>query len=176
MVAVTVTALLACSSGGDGLTIYSGRSETLVSPLLAAFIEDTGIEIQVKYASSAAIAATILEEGENSPAGVAFLQDPGYLGSLANAGMFAELPQELLNRVDGGYRSAAGEWVGISGRSRTVVYNTVSITKEYPLVEGVPADPGLPVLSSLEPPDVDLGELTDSRGTISLLREVGIIP
>ena len=43
-------------------------------------------------------------------------------------------------------------------------------------MEGVPADPSLPPLTSLEPPDVDLGDLTDARGTLSLLREVGIIP
>lgn len=49
-------------------------------------------------------------------------------------------------------------------------------TKEYPLVEGVLADEGLPPLTSLQPPDVDLGDLTNARGTISLLRQVGIIP
>ena len=98
-----------------------------MSPLLAAFIEDTGIDIQVKYASSASIAVTVLEKGGNSPADVVFLQDPGYMGSLANAGMLAELPHELLERVDGGYRSTTGDWVGIPGRSRTLVYNTVAI-------------------------------------------------
>ena len=49
-------------------------------------------------------------------------------------------------------------------------------TKEYPLINGVPPQGGLPPLSSLESPDVDLGDLTDARGTVSLLREVGIIP
>ena len=49
-------------------------------------------------------------------------------------------------------------------------------TKEYPLVDGASVDPGLPPLPSLEPRDVDLGDLTDARGTLSLLREVGIIP
>ena len=323
---VAASTLTACSPDSDTLTVYSGRSQTLVSPLLESFIEDTGIDIQVKYASSAAIAATILEEGESSPADVVFLQDPGYLGSLAHAGMLAELPVELLTKVDSGYRSTRGDWVGTSGRSRTVVYNTTVLnpdsdlpdsildftepewrgrvgwaplnasfqafltafrlrwgeeevrawlkgmqandvrdypnnttivtavarrevdvglvnhyylqrfleeegeefearnyflkggdpgalvlaagagilestdnregaerlveyllsdsaqryfsttTKEYPLVEGFPADEGLPPMSFLEPPDVDLGDLTDARGTISLLREVGIIP
>ena len=326
ILAVLAAAILGCSSGSDSLTVYSGRSQTLVGPLLSAFIKDTGIDVQVKYASSAAIAATILEEGEGSPADVVFLQDPGYLGSLAHAGMLAELPDDLLTRVDSGYRATNGDWVGTSGRSRTLVYSTVSIdperdlpesildftapewrgrvgwaplnasfqafltafrlkfgeeqartwlegmqandvreypnnttivtavarrevdaglvnhyylqrfleeegeefearnyffkggdpgalvlaagagilkstgnreggqqfveyllsesaqtyfsttTKEYPLVEGVPADPGLPPLTSLEPPDVYLGDLTDARGTLSLLREVGIIP
>lgn len=323
----TIAAVLpACSPNGNSLTVYSGRSQTLVSPLLESFIEDTGIDIRVKYAGSATIASTLLEEGDNSPADVVFLQDPGYLGSLAHAGMLAELPEGLLNRVDENYRSTDGNWVGTSGRSRSVVYNTAAIdperdlpdsvldftapewrgrvawaplnssfqafltafrlnwgeekarswlegmqandvreypnnttivtavarrevevglvnhyylqrfmeeegegfqarnhflrggdpgalvltagaailatstnreeaehfveyllseaaqtyfsttTKEYPLVEGVPTDPGLPPLASLEPPDLDLGDLTDSNGTISLLRDTGIIP
>ena len=326
LLTVTAASLMACTPGSDSLTIYSGRSQTLVGPLLATYIDETGIDVKVKYASSAAIAATVLEEGEKSPADVVFLQDPGYLGSLAHAGLLAELPDDLLERVDRGYRSADGDWVGTSGRSRTLVYNTAAIdpdrdlpdsilsftdpqwrgrvgwapvnasfqafvaafrlkfgeeearawlqgmqandvreypnnttivtavarrevdvgfvnhyylqrflqeegdgfearnhffkngdpgalvlaagagilettknreaaegfveyllsetaqtyfsttTKEYPLVEGVPPDPGLPPLTSLEPPEVDLGNLTDARGTISLLREVGIIP
>ena len=92
LIAAAAVALPACSLDSNSLTLYSGRSQTLVSPLLESFIEDTGIDIQVKYASSAAIAATILEEGENSPADVVFLQDPGYLGSLAHAGRLAGTP------------------------------------------------------------------------------------
>ena len=138
LIATTTLATLACSPGSDSLTVYSGRSQTLVGPLLADFIEDTGVDIRVKYASSAAIAATILEEGEGSPADVVFLQDPGYLGSLAHAGMLAELPDELLSKVDSGYRSTNGDWVGTSGRSRTVVYNTVAIDPESDLPDSVP--------------------------------------
>ena len=317
---------LACGGGDNTLTVYSGRSRNLVHPILERFIEERGVNIQVKYAGSSAIAATMLEEGENTPADVVFLQDPGSLGSLAHAGLLGEIPEELLDRVDPGFRSPAGHWVGTSGRARTVVYNTsaidpdkdlpdsildftapewkdrvgwaplnasfqsfvtafrlkwgdeaarawlegihnngarqypnntttvagtargevdvgfvnhyylqrfleeegkgfgarnhflgdgdpgalvlvagVGITKtsknrkaaeqlveyllseegqtyfaettwEYPLAAGVEPEGDLPPLESLEPPDVDLGKLTDSRGTLSLLREVGIIP
>ena len=321
-----VTGLPACGGGDDTLTIYSGRSQSLVRPLLEQFSEQSGISIQVKYAGTPAIAGTLLEERENTPADVVFLQDPGYLGSLSGAGLLAELPEGLLSRVDPGFRSPAGHWVGTSGRARTVVYNTSAVdprrdlpesvlgftgpewrdrvgwaplnasfqafvtafrlkwgeeaarswlrdihsngvraypnnttlvaavargevdvgfvnhyylqrfleeegetfgarnhflgggdpgalvlvagagiirdsgnregaerfveyllsdmaqgyfantTREYPLIDGVAAGAGLPPLSSLEPPDVDLGSLTDSRGTLALLREVGIIP
>ena len=321
-----LTVSLACSGGDDPLTVYSGRSQSLVHPLLEKFIEESGIDIEIKYGSSAAIAGTILEEGDNSPADVVFLQEPGSLGSLADADLLADLPKEMLDRVDPGYRSSTGQWVGTSGRSRTVVYNTETIdpqtdlpdsilgftdpewkgrvgwappnasfqafvtafrlkwgeeaarawlggmqsnepraypnnistvsavargevdvgfvnhyylerfleeegsgfgarnhflgsgdpgalvlvagagilentdnreaaeqfleyllsesaqryfsenTKEYPLAAGVKPEGDLPPLSSLEPPEVDLGALTDARGTVSLLRDVGIIP
>lgn len=51
----------------------------------------------------------------------------------------------------------------------------VDVTKEYPLIEGVQPQAGLPELSSLEGPDVPLSELTDLEGTLALLTETGWI-
>ena len=115
------------------LTVYSGRSQTLVHPLLLAFGEQTGIDIRVKYAGSAATAATLLEEGDNTPADVAFMQEPGSLGILADSGMLAPIPQETLDKVAPRFRSPAGLWVGTSGRARTVIYNTDAIDPETDL-------------------------------------------
>ena len=109
------------------LTVYSGRSQTLVHPLLLAFGEQTGIDIRVKYAGSASTAATLLEEGDNTPADVAFMQEPGSLGILADSGMLAPIPQETLDKVDPRFRSPAGLWIGTSGRARTIIYNTEAI-------------------------------------------------
>ena len=109
------------------LIVYSGRSQTLVDPLLESFGAQTGVTVRVKYAGSAATAATLLEEGDKTPADVVFMQDPGSLGILADAGMFAPLPSATLDKVDPRFRSPAGLWVGTSGRARTVVYNTDAI-------------------------------------------------
>ena len=126
---LTVSSVVGPACGGDDetLTVYSGRTRSLVHPLLESFSEETGVEVRVKYASSAAIASTILEEGDNTPADVVFLQDPGSLGALAGAGALRRLPDELLGRVDARFRSRTGEWVGTSGRARTIVYNTAAI-------------------------------------------------
>ena len=115
------------------LTVYSGRSQSLVHPLLEAFGESTGIDIRVKYAGSASTAATLLEEGDNTPADVVFLQDPGSLGSLAAEGMLADLPQETLEKVDARLRDPNGRWIGTSGRARTIIYNTESIDPDTDL-------------------------------------------
>lgn len=115
------------------LTVYSGRSQSLVHPLLEAFGESAGIDIRVKYAGSASTAATLLEEGDNTPADVVFLQDPGSLGSLAAEGMLAELPQETLDKVDSRLRDPNGWWVGTSGRARTIIYNTETINPDTDL-------------------------------------------
>ena len=50
------------------LVLYSGRSESLIAPALEKFTEDTGIQVEVRYAGSVDLALTILEEGDKSPA------------------------------------------------------------------------------------------------------------
>ncbi len=108
----------------DTLTIYSGRNESLVGPILAQFTEDTGIEIEVLYGGTSAVANQILTEGENSPADVFIAQDGGALGALAAAEMLATLPDETLERaVDSAFVSPDGVWIGLSGRARVLVYN-----------------------------------------------------
>jgi iron(III) transport system substrate-binding protein len=110
--------------GEGALVVYSGRSEELVGPVFEQFEERTGIDVQVRYGDTAELAATILEEGENSPADLFFAQDPGALGALQDEGRFQPLPQDGLDRVPERFRSPDGVWVGTSGRARVVAYNT----------------------------------------------------
>jgi iron(III) transport system substrate-binding protein len=109
---------------GGSLTIYSGRNENLVGPLLERFGEESGVATEVRYAGTSELAQLLLEEGDDTPAGAFFAQDAGALGLLANEGLFQPLPQELLDRVDPRFRSPDGLWVGVSGRARVLVYNT----------------------------------------------------
>jgi iron(III) transport system substrate-binding protein len=108
---------------GGNLTIYCGRNQSLVSPLMPIIAEQTGIELDVRFGNTAELAAQILEEGENTPAGLYFCQDAGALGALARAGRFAKLPAAITDRVDAKFRSPDGLWVGTSGRVRVLLYN-----------------------------------------------------
>ncbi|MFC8851133.1 iron ABC transporter substrate-binding protein [Micromonospora sp. NPDC057141] len=116
--------------GDKRLTIYSGRSETLVKPVLEKFEKSSGVTVDVRYGSTAQMAAQLLEEGQRSPADVFFAQDAGALGAVTKAGLFAALPQDLLDRVPAAYRAAGGQWVGVSGRSRVLAYNADQVTKD----------------------------------------------
>jgi iron(III) transport system substrate-binding protein len=106
------------------LTIYSGRNPDLVGPLIARFERDTGIDAQVRYAGSAELASTLLEEGEKTPADVFFSQDAGALGALQDERRLARLPASLLGRVGADYRSKTGDWVGTSGRARVIAFDS----------------------------------------------------
>jgi iron(III) transport system substrate-binding protein len=129
-----IVLLGACGGSGDdsgaggepaaSLTVYSGRSEELVRPVIEQFEAETGIRVLMRYGATAEMAGAILEEGDNSPADVFFAQDAGALGALSREGRLAQLDAEVLDKVDPEYRSVNGDWLGISGRARVAVYNT----------------------------------------------------
>jgi iron(III) transport system substrate-binding protein len=111
------------------LTIYSGRSEELIAPLIERFEQATGINADVRYGDTAELAVLLTEEGGNTPADVYFAQDAGALGAVSEAGMLAALPEDVLGLVPAAFRSPAAEWVGISGRARVIAYDSAELAE-----------------------------------------------
>lgn len=120
------------AAGADAstLVLYSGRTEALVAPLISAFEAQSGIKVQVKYADSAQLAATLLEEGARSPADVFLAQDASTLGLLAGKDIFLKLPDSITGRVGPGFKDPNGLWVGTTGRARVLAYNTKTLKPE----------------------------------------------
>ena len=119
----------------ESLTLYTGRDEELIAPLIEQFTEDTGIEVEVRYGNSAEMGAQLLEEGGDTPADVFLSQEVGALGVLEDADLLTPLPDETLDLVDERYQPGDGNaWVGVTGRSRVIVYNP-ELVDEVP--EGV---------------------------------------
>jgi iron(III) transport system substrate-binding protein len=128
MLIAAIVAATGCGGSDDTLTVYSGREEELVAPLFEMFTEETGIDVEVRYGDSAELAATIAEEGGNSPADVFFAQDPGSLGAVES--QLSALPSDVLGRVESRFRDGDGRWTGTSGRSRVLVYNTDALSED----------------------------------------------
>jgi len=134
LVIAAVALLLALASAGcggsrDALTVYSGRTQNLVGPLLERFHKETGIAVDVKYGDSAELALLLEEEGDRTPADVFLSQSPGATGFLSGKGRLAPLEAGLLDKVDPRFRNADGRWVGISGRQRVLVYNAEEVSE-----------------------------------------------
>lgn len=125
LVAVTL-AVSACGGDDADVTIYSGRGERLIQPILDDFEAASGLSVEVKYGGSADLALLIEEEAAagGSPADVFLSQSPGSTGFLEQNARLAELPQGTLDRVPVSVRDDGGKWIGFSGRQRVLVYNT----------------------------------------------------
>ena len=115
---------------GGSLTIYCGRNETRARPLLERLANDLGIDLRVRYGATAELAAALLEEGDNSPADLFFVQDGGALGALGMAGRLRRLPEAILVKVEPQFRSGRGDWISTSARIRALVYNTEIVAPE----------------------------------------------
>lgn len=114
------------------ITVYSGRSESIIAPILEQFSAATGVEVEVRYGGTAEMAATLLEEGDASPADVFIAQDSGGLGAVEVAGLFAPVPESVTALVDGRWISSLGGWVALSGRARVLVHSTALAAEDLP--------------------------------------------
>jgi iron(III) transport system substrate-binding protein len=107
------------------LTVYSGRGEALVGELVGV-VDDRypDLTLDVRYGSSTGLVNQILTEGNASNADVFYSVNAGSLGKLAAEGRTQQLPESVRSTVREEFRDPDGQWVGTSGRARSVPYNT----------------------------------------------------
>lgn len=111
----------------ETITLYSGRDEELIQPLVDQFEDETGTEVEVFYYDTAEAASLLIEEGDGTSADLYLSQDAGALGAVSKEGMFAQLDSDLVEDVDPRFKAEDDSWVGLSGRSRVLIYNTDEI-------------------------------------------------
>ena len=111
------------SDHAETLTIYSGRSKSLVEPIIKQFEVATGIQVKANYGNTTQLAAALLTEGDKSPAALFWAQDAGALGAVSKKEMFEKLPETILTKVPSSFRDAEGFWVATSGRARVLAYS-----------------------------------------------------
>ena len=114
----------------EGITLYSGRIPAAIGGAVDGYEAEADRDVQVRFAETADLAATLVEEGDASPADVFFAQEPGAIGAVADAGLLAELPDDVLDRVPARYRDPQGRWVGVTGRARVLAYNRDAVPRD----------------------------------------------
>lgn len=128
---VALAAGVAGCGGDDGgidenadLVVYSGRSEALVGELIERFEADSGLDVTVRYGDSSELAAILREEGDRSPADLAWMQDAGSLDALAEAELLRALPAATTESVVEEFRGPDNLWTGTSARARVIAFDT----------------------------------------------------
>jgi iron(III) transport system substrate-binding protein len=132
--AALLAGLAACGSSEDEntLTMYSGRIAPILGPAVKQYETASGFKVKTRYGDSPSLAATIAEEGKNSPADLFFAQDAGSLDAVEKQGLLLKLPADILAKVPEGFRSRTGSWVGTTGRSRIIAYGPKVKQSELP--------------------------------------------
>ncbi len=118
------------STHAETLTLYSGRSKSLVEPIIQQFEKETGIEVKVSYANTTQLAAKLRTEGDKSPASLFWAQDAGALGAVSKNGLFAKLPESILSKVPETFRHTDGLWLATSGRARVLAYSPERVSAD----------------------------------------------
>jgi len=113
-----------CADAGDRqLTVYSGRTENLIQPVLDAFECETGVDVAVRWGASTDLALLLAEEGDRTSADVFLSRSPGPVGFLENKDLLGTVDAGVAELVDSENRSGSRTWVGFTGRKRVLVYN-----------------------------------------------------
>jgi iron(III) transport system substrate-binding protein len=129
LVALAASFFPVSASAGDQVVLYSGRSKSLVGPIIKQFQRETGIKVVVKYGNTAQLALMLQEEGDRSPADIFWAQDAGALGAINAKGMFQTLPASITGDIAAHFMNSSRTWIGTSGRARVLAYSPERVEK-----------------------------------------------
>ncbi|MEZ5818074.1 MAG: Fe(3+) ABC transporter substrate-binding protein [Hyphomicrobiaceae bacterium] len=117
-VGVVLFAEVAAAEGS--VNIYSSREPALISPLLRAFTEKTGVKTNMVYVKDG-MAERVSAEGANSPVDVLLDVDIGRLAGAKAKGISQPLRSDVVEaNIPVQYRDPEGHWVGLSQRARVI--------------------------------------------------------
>jgi iron(III) transport system substrate-binding protein len=125
--------LAGCSStaqaaSGQTIVLYNAQHEQTTDAMIAAFTKQTGIKVKVDNDDEDVLTAKIEQEGSRSPADVFYTENSNWLQQLADKGLLAKVHSSTLSNVPKQDSAADGDWVGVSARVASLVYNTKDLT------------------------------------------------
>lgn len=131
-IAASAIVLTGCSAGSapakTTIVLYNAQHEQTTTALVAAFTKQTGIVVKVDNDDEDVLTAKIEQEGSRSPADVIFTENSNWLQQLADKGLLAKVRSRTLKAIPAADSAGDGEWVGVSARVSSMVYNTKDLT------------------------------------------------
>jgi iron(III) transport system substrate-binding protein len=123
---VVLAGLLTAGCGADEptLVVYNAQHEPLLEELAPAFTEATGIEVELRNGKDLEMSNQLVQEGDASPADVFLTENSPAMSQVESAGLFEELPADLVEPIPEMFRPRSGLWTGFVARSTVLVYNT----------------------------------------------------
>ncbi len=107
------------------ITVYSGRTPDQIDLVFEQLENEyDGLTINRDYDDNDVQVNQLIQEGEATPADVFYSQDPGALQAVTNEGITQALPTDVIDTVRASWRHPDGQWTGVSGRVRSVNYNS----------------------------------------------------
>ncbi|WBU62715.1 Fe(3+) ABC transporter substrate-binding protein [Paracoccus aerodenitrificans] len=112
---VTVSA-----ASADEVNLYTSREPGLIEPLLDAFTEATGVQVNTVFLKDG-LPERVETEGEASPADILMAVDAGKLTDLVDKGLTQPIESEIISEtVPENLRGPDNQWVALSTRARVV--------------------------------------------------------
>ena len=131
---------VAYAGEAKAVNVYSYRQPVLINPLLAEFTKQTGIKTNVIFAKKGLI-ERIAAEGKLSPADVLLTVDIGRLSAAVEKGISQPVNSATIEgNIPAKYRSAKGDWFGLTVRSRVVYASKARVAQDAITYEEL-ADP-----------------------------------
>lgn len=123
----TATPVLAAAE----VNLYSARKENLIKPLLDQFTEASGITVNMVTGDASALIKRLEAEGRNTPADLLLTTDAGRLHTAYRKHLLQAIKSDkIIKQVPQHLFGKENHWVGLSQRSRVIVYSNERVKAE----------------------------------------------
>ena len=128
---LVVSAQTQSLSAAEKLTVYSGRAERLIKPVLDEFTAKTGVQVDLLSSGTTELVNRLKAEGDRTPADIFLTNDAGSLEQARVAGILRPLNMREVDRaIPPQFRAPDNAWIGLSGRFWIIVYNKTLVKPE----------------------------------------------
>lgn len=130
LVVVTLFLLSPMIAQANELTIYSGRNERFVLPLVEQFQKETGIRVNLLSGDAPQFVHRLQTESRRPQADLFISNDGALLEVARNRDLLMGFESPKVEVIPENFRAVDGSWVGLAARARVLMYNTELISED----------------------------------------------